>query len=88
MSEIQKLDRTRLPRLRKVEKEELFTEKWMKTWDVKMKDEPNDVTDDNDLLYLGAALATKDLKTTKQKVKRNDLGGKDDWKFKLKIWGD
>ena len=53
-----------------------------------MKDEPNDMTDDNGLFYLGAALATKDLKTTKQKVKRNDLGGKDDWKVKLKIWGD
>ena len=39
MSEIQKLDRTRLPRLRKVEKEELFTEVRKVNEDVRREDE-------------------------------------------------
>ena len=58
MPEIRKLDRTRLPCLRKVDKGKLFTEvrklnKLLKK--VRLKG----VTEDNGLLYLGAALVTK-----------------------------
>ena len=58
MSEIRKLDRKRLPCLRKVDKGKLFTEvrklnKLLKK--VRLKG----VTEDNGLFYLGAALVTK-----------------------------
>ena len=58
MSEIQKLDRTRLPCLRKVEKRKLFTEV-RKVNELLKKIESKDVTEDNDLFYLGAGLVTK-----------------------------
>ena len=66
MSEIRKLDRTRLPWLRKVEKGKLFTEV-RKLNELLKKIELKDVTEDNDLFYLGAALVTKYLKRLKQK---------------------
>ena len=58
MSEIRKLDRTRLPCLRKVEKAKLLTE-IRKVNDLLNKIESKDVTEDNDLFYLGAALVNK-----------------------------
>ena len=91
MSEIRKLDRTRLPCLRKVEKGKLVTEV-RKVNQLLKKIELKDMTVDNDLFYQGAALVTKFLKRLKQKVRRNSLGGTEDWKVKLKsltkIWGD
>ena len=38
------------------------------------------MTEDNDLLYLGAALVTKAFEKNKKKVRRNSLGGKENWK--------
>ena len=35
-----------------------------------------DVTEDNDLFYLGAALVTKAFEKITQKERRNSLGGK------------
>ena len=58
MSDIRKLDRTRLPCLRKVEIGKLFTEV-RKVNEVLKKIESKDVTEDNDLFYLGAALVAK-----------------------------
>ena len=58
MSVIQKLDRTRLPCLRKVEKGKLFTEV-KKVNELFKKIKSKDVTEDNDLFYLAAALVTK-----------------------------
>ena len=58
MSEIRKLDRTRLPCLRKVEKAKLLTE-IRKVNDLLNKIESKDVTEDNDLFYLGVALVNK-----------------------------
>ena len=44
-----------------------------------------DMAEDNELFYQGAALVTK-------MARRNSLGGKEDWIVKLKgltkIWGD
>ena len=80
MSEIRKLDRTRLLCLRKVEKGKLFTEeKWIsfyrrlnrKTWQRMMT---------CSTLELHRWL--KYLRRLKQKVRRNSLDGKEDWKVK------
>ena len=66
MLEIRKLDRTRLPCLRKNKKGKLFTE-------IRNVNEPlkkiksKDVTEDNDLFYLGAALVTKVFEKNKIK---------------------
>ena len=57
MSEIRKLERTRLPCLRKVQKRKLFTEV-RKVNELLKKTESKEVTEDNDLFYLGAALVT------------------------------
>ena len=43
-----------------------------------------DVTEDNDLLYLGAALVTKVFAKKKTKGGRNSLDKKEDWKVELK----
>ena len=66
MSEIQKLDRTRLPCLRKVEKGKLFTEV-RKGNKLLNKTESKHVTEDNDLFYLGVALVNKVFEKTKTK---------------------
>ena len=66
MSEIQKLDRTRLPCLRKVEKGKLFTEV-RKGNELLNKTESKHVTEDNDLFYLGVALVNKVFEKTKTK---------------------
>ena len=66
MSEIQKLDRTRLPCLGNVEKGKLFTEV-RKVNELLKKIESKDVTEGNDLFYLGAALATQLFEKTKTK---------------------
>ena len=66
MSEIRKLDRTRLPCLRKVEKGKLFPEV-RKANELLKKIESKDVTEDNDLFYLGAALVTNVFAKTKTK---------------------
>ena len=61
MSEIRKLDRTRLPCLRKVEKAKLLTE-IRKVNDFLNRTSEwsfNDVTEDNDLFYIGVALVNK-----------------------------
>ena len=58
MSEIRKLNRTRLSCLRNVEKGKLFTEV-RKVNELLRKIKLNGVTEDNDLFYLGAALVTK-----------------------------
>ena len=58
MSEIRDLDRTRLPCLRKVEKAKLLTE-IRKVNDLLNKIESKDVTEDNDLFYIGVALVNK-----------------------------
>ena len=91
MSEIQKLSRTRFPYLKKFKKGKLFRE--VRKVNKLLKEiESKDVTKDNDLLYLGAALVTKVFEKIKQKVRINNLGGKEGWKFKLKslikTWGD
>ena len=91
MSESWKLDRTRLSCLRKVQKGKLFTE--VRKVDELLKNiELKDVTEDNDLFYLGAALVAKVFEKNKTK------GGKKQpwWKRRLgvkltsltKIWGD
>ena len=92
MPEIQKLDRTRLPCLRKIEKAKLFPEV-RKVNEFLRKIESKDATEENDFFYLEVALVTKVLeKKIKQKMRRNSLGGKEDWRVKLKnltqIWGD
>lgn len=92
MPEIQKLDRTRLPCLRKIEKSKLFPEV-RKVNEFLRKIESKDATEENDFFYLEVALVTKVLeKKIKQKMRRNSLGGKEDWRVKLKnltqIWGD
>ena len=69
MSEIQKLDRTRLPCLRKVEKGKLFTG-LRKVNELLKKIESKDVTGDNDLFYLRAALVTKVFEKTKTKSEK------------------
>ena len=66
MPEIRKLDKTRLPCLRKVEKGKLFTEV-RKVSELLHKTESKDVTEDNDLFYLGVALANKVFEKTKTK---------------------
>ena len=64
MSEIRKLDRTRLPHLRKVEKEELIAEV-RKVDELLKKIESKEVTDDKD--YLGTELVTKVFEKNKTK---------------------
>ena len=66
MSEIRNLDRARLPCLRKAEKGKLFTEV-RKVNKLLKKIESKDVTKDNDLFYLGAALVTNVFEKTKTK---------------------
>ena len=83
MSEIRKLGRTRLPCLRKVKKGKLFT-KVRKVNKLLKKIESKDVTEDNDLFYLEAALMTKVFEKNKKKVRRNSLSKKENWKVKLK----
>ena len=61
MSEIWKLDRTRLLCLRKLEKGKLFTEV-RKVNELLKKIESKELTEDIDLFYLGSALMTKVLK--------------------------
>ena len=65
MSEIRKLT-TRLPCLRQVEKGKLFTE-IRKVNELLKKIELKDVTEDNDLFYLEAALMSKVFEKTKPK---------------------
>ena len=77
------VDRTRLPFLRKVEKGKLFTEV-RKVNELLKKIKSKDVNEDNELLYLGAALVTKAFGKITQKERRNSLGGNKDWKVKLK----
>ena len=83
MSEIRKLDRTRLPCLRKVKKGKLFT-KVRKVNKLLKKIESKDVAEDNDSFYLEAALMTKVFEKIKKKVRRNSLSKKENWKVKLK----
>ena len=89
MSEIRKLDRTRLPCLRKVEKGKLLTEV-RKVNELLKKIESKNVTEDNDLFYLGVALVTNVFETTKTKGEKKQPWWKKDWKVKLKgltkIW--
>ena len=66
MSEILKLDRTRLLCLRKVEKRKLFTGVRKVNYLLK-KIELNDMTEDNDLFYLGDTFVTKVFKKYKTK---------------------
>ena len=66
MSEIRKLNRTRLSCLRNVEKGKLFTEV-RKVNELLRKIKLNGVTEDNDLFYLGAALVTKVFEKNKTK---------------------
>ena len=66
MSEIRKLDRTRLPCLRKVQKGKLFREV-RKVNELLKKNESKGVTEDNVLFYLGAASVTKVFDKTKTK---------------------
>ena len=66
MSEIWKLERTILPYLRKGEKGKLFTE-IRKVNELLKKAESKDVTEDNDLFYLKAALVAKVFENTKTK---------------------
>ena len=53
---------------------------------------PKDVTEDNDLFYLGAALVTKVFEKNKRKGEKKQLWWNKDWKVKSKnlkkIWGD
>ena len=72
MSEIRKLDRTRLPCLRKVEKGKLLTEV-RNVNELLKKIESEDLTADNNLFYIEAALVTKVFK--KKKIK----GEKKSW---------
>ena len=66
MSEIRKLDRTRLTCLRKVEKGKLLTEV-RNVNELLKKIESKDLTADNDLFYIEAALVTEVFK--KKKIK-------------------
>ena len=66
MSEIRKLDRTRLTCLRKVEKGKLLTEV-RNVNELLKKIESKDLKADNDLFYIEAALVTKVFK--KKKIK-------------------
>ena len=66
MSEIQELDKTRLHCLKKVEKGKLFTEVRTVNYLLK-KIESKDVTENNDLFYLGAALVAKVFKKNEKK---------------------
>ena len=66
MSEIRKLHRTRLPCLRNVEKGQLFTEV-RKVNELLKKIKSKDMSEDNDLFYLGAALVTKVFEKNKTK---------------------
>ena len=77
MSEIGKLDRTRLPCLRKVEKGKLFTE--VRKVNELLKIELKDVMEDNDLFYLGAALVTKVFEKTIKKGEKKQSW----WKRRL-----
>ena len=61
MSEIRKLDRTRLLCLRKFEKGKLLTKVWKENVLLK-KIESKDVMEDNELLYLGSSEETALLK--------------------------
>ena len=65
MSEIRKLDRTRLSCLRKVEIRKLFSEV-RKVNNILKKIESKDVTEGNDLLYVGTTLVTKVFEKIKQ----------------------
>ena len=69
MSEIRKLDTARLPCLRKVEKGKLFTEV-RKVNELLKEIESKNMTEDNDLFCLGAALVTKVFEKTKTKGKK------------------
>ena len=74
------VDRTRLPQkfyLRKVEKGKLFTEV-RKVNELLKKIKQKDVSEDNELFYLGAALVTKAFGKITQKEGRNSLGGNKD----------
>ena len=71
-SEIRKLDGTRSPCLRKVKKGKLFTEV-RKMKEILKKIEAKDVTEQNDLLYLGAALVTKLFEKNKTKCEKKVL---------------
>ena len=66
MSEIRKLDIAKLPCLRKVEKSKLFAVV-RKVDELLKKFESKDLTEDNDLFYLGAALVTKVFENNKTK---------------------
>ena len=66
MFKIQKLDKTRLSYLRKVEKGKLSKE-IRKVNELLKTIESIDVTEHNDLFYLGAALVTKVFERTKTK---------------------
>ena len=69
MSEIRKIDRARLPCLRKVAKENLLTE--VRRVDESLKKiESKHVAKDNDLFYLEAAFVTKVFDKTKIKVEK------------------
>ena len=69
ISEIRKLDRTRLPCFRKVAKEKLLIEARRVSESLK-KIESKDVTKDNDIFYLEAAFVTKVFNKTKTKVEK------------------
>ena len=79
----------------KVEKGKRFSEV-RKVNQLLKKIESKDVTEDNNLVYLGAALVTKALEKNKTKGEKSlseeSLGEKEDWKVKLKsltkIWRD
>ena len=78
MSEIRKLDRRRLPCPRKIGKGKLFTEV-RKVNELLKKIEWKDVTEDNNLFYLGATLVTKVFEKTKVKRKKKQTW----WKGRL-----
>ena len=79
----------------KVEKGKRFSEV-RKVNQLLKKIESKDVTEDNNLVYLGAALVTKALEKNETKGEKSlgeeSLGEKEDWKVKLKsltnIWRD
>ena len=78
MSEIRKIDRARLPCLRKVAKENLLTE--VRRVDESLKKiESKHVAKDNDLFYLEAAFVTKVFDKTKIKVEKKQSW----WKRRL-----
>ena len=64
MSEIPKQDRARLPCPRKVEKGKPFAE-MRKMNEILKNIKSSDLTEDNSLFYLGAALVTKAIKKIK-----------------------